>query len=188
MKKILILGLNLIILTTQLYAGMDQVHSDAKISAFFPTGHTFRQIYGTCLIDYEFEIGKIFLKNYEIWTNVDWTSATGHTHAFHNRTRFENFNVSLGGKYIVPIHKQVKFYVGLGINGAFVQVHNHSPYVKKDVHKNGVGGVAKLGFYFEPVDHLFLEIFTDYLYQSIRFEQTVQIGGFKTGGGIGFCF
>ena len=139
-------------------------------------------------MDYELEIGKIFLKNYEIWTNLSWVSTTGHTQRFHSKTHFNNLNFSLGGKYIFPIYKRINLYLGLGINGAFVHVHNHSPYVKRNVHKNGVGGIAKLGCYFEPIDHLFLEVFTDYLYQSIRFENSAQIGGFKTGGGIGFCF
>ena len=80
------------------------------------------------------------------------------------------------------------FISGLGINGAFVHVHNHSHYVKRNVRKEGVGGVVKMGLYFEPRDDLFFELFSDYLYQRIHFKKNVQIGGVKIGGGIGFSF
>ncbi len=167
---------------------MDKSHIDWKVGAFYPTGALFRQIYGACLVDYAVEMGKVFLKNYEVWANVDWMHATGHTRACHSRTRFENVNVSLGGKYVFRLYKCLNVYAGLGINAAFAHVHNDSRYVEESVHKNGTGGVAKFGLYFEPVNHLFIELFADYLYQRLHFQNHIQIGGIKAGGGIGLCF
>ncbi len=81
-----------------------------------------------------------------------------------------------------------KLYLGLGINNALVYVHNHDDYVKKHVRKDWIGGVAKLGIYIEPINHLFVDVFADYLYQEIHFASWQQIGGLKVGCGIGFCF
>ena len=33
-----------------------------------------------------------------------------------------------------------------------------------------------------------LDLFADYLYQTIQFEDSVQVGGFKMGGGLGVSF
>lgn len=169
-------------------ASIDTIHFDGRIAAFIPTGERFRSIYGSPIAAYEFEIGKIFDKHYEIWANVDYVTTHGSTRNFHSKTSYEAVNLSGGGKYVFRFHPQANLYLGLGINGAFVHVHNNSSFVKRNVNKNGVGGVAKLGFYFEPTTHLFMEIFVDYLYQTIQFQNRVQVGGVKIGGGIGGCF
>ncbi len=169
-------------------AGIDKIHFDGRIAAFIPTGDRFRSIYGSSLAAYEFEIGKIFAKHYEVWANVDYVTTSGSTPKFHSKTSYRSVNLSGGAKYVFRFHPQGNLYLGLGINGAFVHVHNSSSFVKRDVNKDGVGGVAKVGVYFEPTTHLFMEFFVDYLYQTIQFQSRVQVGGVKIGGGIGACF
>ena len=67
-------------------------------------------------------------------------------------------------------------------------MHNDDSYIRRNVHKQAVGGIVKFGFYVEPVKHLYIDLFTDYLYQQIHFSKWMQIGGLKVGGGVGFCF
>ena len=158
----------------------------SKISCNFP-GSLFREIYGNWQVDYELELGKIFLKNYEAWANINWMSTSGHS-SLGSKTAFRNLNICVGGKYIFRFGEMWKLYLGLGINDACAYVRNHNPYVKKHVYKNWVGGIAKLGCYVEPIDHFFIDIFADYLYQQVHFAHWEQIGGLKIGCGIGFCF
>ena len=188
MKKFLIYIFAFFVISQQLFADCDPIHIDGRVAAFYPTSHLFREIYSDCLAAYEVEAGKAFWNNYEIWGDVSWLSAEGHTKTFHNKTRFRNTNFSLGGKYLWDLCDCTQLYFGLGINAAYVHVHNDSHHVKRNVHKNGVGGVVKLGIYAEPIDHLLFELFVDYLYQRIHFERHVEIGGFKFGGGIGLIF
>jgi hypothetical protein len=170
-----------------LFAEMDTIHTDVRVAAFYPQDSLFREIYGNWQIDYELEVGKLFLKNYEAWANINWMRTSGHS-SLGNHTSFQDLNFSIGGKYVFKFGTLKKFYLGLGINDAWVYVHNQYNYVKKRVYKNWIGGVAKMGFYVEPVEHLFIDVFIDYLYQQIRFADWQQIGGLKLGAGLGFCF
>ncbi len=178
----------LMLMSQLLSAGDGTIHVDGRISAFFPENGLLREIYGSCIPNYEIEIGKTFCEKYEVWGNAGWLSVNGKTETFHTKTRYENANFSLGGKYIFCFNQCLKFYLGLGINAAYARVHNKSHFVKRHVHKNGVGGVVKAGLYYEPMNNLFFELFSDYLYQKIHFKNCHQIGGLKVGGGAGFRF
>lgn len=178
----------LLIMSQTLFADIDSFHIDGRVSAFFPSDKRFREIYGDCLANYEIEVGKTFCDNYDVWANFGWINKHGKTEHFHTKTKFDNFNFSIGGRYIFCFYPCLQPYIGLGINKAFIHVHNDSPYVKRKVYKDGIGGVVKLGLYYEPVDYLFFDLFADYLYQRIHFHRNVQTGGFKVGGGIGFNF
>lgn len=164
------------------------IHADVRISAFSPSNKLMREIYGDWHANYEVEVGKFFYPNYELWGNVGYFSADGKTEALHTRTKFTNTNLSGGTKYIFCLGRCIQFQLGLGINVAFVDVHNDSDYVKRNDNQNGVGGVFKAGFYFIPSKNLFFEAFSDYLYQKIRFHKSIQIGGVRLGGGVGFRF
>lgn len=188
MKKYFAFIFVLFLISQPVFAEIESFHIDGRVSAFFPSDKLFRKIYGDCLVNYEIEIGKVFCNNYELWANVGWLSKHGKSSPLLDKTRFENTTLSAGGKYIYPINACLQLYLGLGINGSFVHVHNNSHYVKRNVNKEGVGGVAKLGLYYELYDNLFLEIFSDYLYQRMHFRRNIQIGGVKVGGGVGFTF
>lgn len=188
MKKLSAILIALLTMTQPLIAESGAFHLDGRVGAFFPTNKSFRQIFGKCLPCYEIEAGMEFCNDLEFWGNIDWVSTTGHTRTFRTKTSFNDLNVSLGVKYITCMQQCTQFYLGGGINTAFVHVHNHSEFVKRHVNKVGVGGVVKAGFYFHPMDNLFLEVFSDYLYQRIDFGKHVQVGGVKVGGGIGFNF
>jgi outer membrane protein len=89
---------------------------------------------------------------------------------------------------MAEVRRVLQFYLGAGINGACVYVHDDSPYARPNCNKGGIGGVFKVGACFKPQETLFFELFSDYLYQEIRFDQTVQIGGVKIGAGAGLVF
>jgi len=186
MKRILVLGL--LVFSGSLFAGMDGFHIDGRAYGFYPSGELFRHVFDKWQVGYQVEAGQIFLKNYEVWANMDWLATDGRTMKFHLKTRFRTFNLSFGAKNIFRVHKRIKLYLGLGINRA--NVHFDFPFPEHTVraHTTGIGGVAKLGIYLEPVNHLFFDFFVDYLYQKINLDGDIQVGGIKSGGGIGFCF
>ena len=49
-------------LSQSLFGNIDTIHVDGRVAAFYPQSSLFREIYGNCQVDYEVEIGKIFLK------------------------------------------------------------------------------------------------------------------------------
>jgi hypothetical protein len=173
--------------SSALFGDLDLVHVDMRIAAFYPQSSLFREIYGNWQVDYELEVGTVFFRSYELWAHADWMSTNGNS-SLGSSTSFSDFNVSLGGKYLFRFGPMYTLYLGLGVNGAFVSVNNSSEFVKGTVNKEGIGGVGKLGFYFEPVPYFYVDLFADYLYQQIHFHKWEQVGGIKIGGGFGFCF
>ncbi len=188
MNKLSILLITFFVFSQSIVAASGEIRFDGRVAAFFPTNHIFRQLYGKAIASFEIEAARSFCDDFELWGNINWLCSHGKTLTFHDRTNFQNLNLSFGGKQIFCLDKCTQFYLGLGLNAAYVRVHNHSEFVRNKVYKYGVGGLAKAGFYFEPLDNLYFEAFTDYLYQVIHFEKHTQIGGFKVGGGIGVHF
>lgn len=156
-----------------------------RICNLSPANDLVEDIYGRSQACYALEVSKAFHERYEIWVNLDRLSADGQTSYGQKSTSYSQSNVSTGGKYLFPIHQKAHFYIGLGVNAAFVNIYNDSDYVKRSVRKQGIGGVTKTGFYIESNKDFFIDVFVDYLYQQIKFEDKKQLGGVKAGIGIG---
>ena len=78
----------------------------------------------------------------------------------------------------------------------YVHTVNSSPYVDHEVNRNGLGGVAEIGGMF-CYKHFLIDLFTNYSYK--RFSSghahksgvetnSLQVGGWNFGGGIGYKF
>jgi hypothetical protein len=66
---------------------MDAIHSDVRVAAFYPQSSLLREIYGNWQVDYEWEIGKIFLKNYEVWGHLETVSRSRNQRSDRIRTQ-----------------------------------------------------------------------------------------------------
>jgi hypothetical protein len=69
-----------------------------------------------------------------------------------------------------------------------VHLKNKSQCTHQTVSKWAVGGVLKTGIYYTVCERIFIDFFVDYLYQPVSFHHRVDVGGFKTGVGVGVKF
>ena len=69
-----------------------------------------------------------------------------------------------------------------------VQVKNRSCCLHEKRSELLLGGVLKSGINYDITCRLFLDLFVDYAYQPSRFPSRVELGGLKTGVGLGFKF
>lgn len=163
-------------------------HLEIKLAKFNPSDSLFCQIYGHSQTSYEVEFGHQLTPQYELWLNAGLVSKEGKTHFLGDSTHCYSYNISGGGKYLLPYNSNTFFYVGLGASVAHLHLHNNSDYVRRSVYKNSLGVVFKSGMYWLHLEPLVVDLFVDYLYQPIHFEQTRQLGGLKMGVGLGVQF
>lgn len=161
---------------------------EVRFAPFIHSSKLFREIYRNTGIVYEIQASAKFLTCFEVWSNLDWFSRRGRSVGLHEKTQVNISNCSVGVNFIYPYSCQFSFYCGAGPSVGTIWVHNKSHYVKERVYKTVVGGIFKVGMYFNLARNLFLDVFVDYLYQPVKFENRVNIGGFKPGVGIGVAF
>lgn len=181
---------------------------------YYVRNKTIRRAYSSHWIDYEVEAAKRIHDFVEVWGGVSWANKGGNIrqrhegYLFKDRTRIYVLPVSLGLKAIYPILPCVDVYVGGGVCYSFLRIKNvckddysymglsRSPF-KKEIFKNGFGGIVKLGFQYAMSDSTFLDFFADYYIQRFQFSRKndrdvfhhrIDCGGFKFGGGIGVYF
>ncbi len=171
---------------------------EAKISAFFPSSKIIRRIYSDAIPYYELEIAKPFCNNWEAWLGVGYLSNDGYALGCKNKTSFYLIPVTFGLKYLYSINPCMDLYTGAGACWSFLNNKDHSPFVHKNISDDALGGIFKLGFIYRIKEHVFIDIFTEYLYQHFSFKHhyedhytlrhNLNMSGFKIGGGLGFNF
>ncbi|MBA3956852.1 MAG: hypothetical protein H0X51_00445 [Parachlamydiaceae bacterium] len=125
---------------------------------------------------------------YETWVNFDWFTKHGRSEGLKDPTRVSAANISLGIRLPYHFCDQVTGYVGIGPSLGRIWVKNDSYCSHEKVSKLVIGGVLKSGILYFINDCIFIDLFADYLYQPVHFETHVDIGGFKTGAGLGIKF
>ncbi len=130
----------------------------------------------------------------EIWENLEWIFMHGKAHPHScGKTSIDILNISVGLKTIgAVVSDWLYLYAGIGpdVGIAFIENDMHC-FSKKIKHHNsyvGIGIIGKSGaqIYLKP--HVYLSVFADYLYLPISMQKTVDVGGFKVGGGLGARF
>ena len=158
------------------------------------TSNWAKKIYGKGIPDIELEGSVKIHPNISLWSNLNYVWKAGHSTVFANGTHLDLGTLSLGANLMTPFKRSATLvYVGLGISGAYVHTKDHTAYLPTDTSKLGVGCVAKLGIFISCIKHVFLNPFFDYYYQPIHTRNssnhsTVDVGGFRTGLGIGYSF
>lgn len=159
-----------------------------RSAAFFHSSERFREIYGNVSASYEVEASANLCDCIDGWVNFDWFSKHGKSKGFKDPTRVNIANTSLGIKYPFCLCEQLMGYVGIGPSISNIWLKNHSHCCRDKTSKVVVGGVLKTGVYYFLNSCIFLDAFVDYLYQPVHFDTHVDIGGLKTGIGIGIRF
>jgi outer membrane protein len=159
-----------------------------RTAAFWHSSGRFREIYGTVGPSFQVEASTSVYNCFQGWVNFDWFSKHGHSIGLNDPTRISIANTSLGIKLPYVLSEQLSVYLGLGASFARVELKNHLFNQSEKVSRLVYGGVLKSGFYYYFTDNLFLDTFFDYLYQPNNYQTHVDLGGFKTGLGIGMHF
>lgn len=159
-----------------------------RADAFIPTSKLFREIYEDANPSYGVEISTSLFNCYQGWLNFDWFSKKGKTKSCHAHTKLDIFNIGVGVKYPFDFCSNFSPYVGIGPSFSNVWVKNCSLCSHKES-KWAFGGIAKLGVNYYFCENFFIDLFVDYLYQRVHFRhKSADVGGFKTGLGIGYSF
>jgi outer membrane protein len=171
---------------------------EAKVSAFFPSSKIIRRIYSDVIPYYELEIAQRFCNDWQVWLGAGYLSKDGHAIGCKNKTSFRLIPVTLGLKYLCSVNHCMDLYTGAGACWSFLKNKDHSPFVHKNISNEALGGIFKLGLIYRVKENIFIDIFTEYLYQHFSFKRhyedhytlrhNINMSGFKVGGGLGFIF
>jgi hypothetical protein len=161
---------------------------ELRSAAFFHKDRLFREIYGDVNACYEVEATVALNSCLETWANFDWFSRRGKSIGLGDPTRVRIANLSFGIKFPYQINNCLLFYAGIGPSFSRICIWNESIFLREHVSRIAYGGIVKLGIDYFITDNLFIDLFVDYLYQPVKFQNRLDIGGFKPGLGIGYRF
>lgn len=163
-----------------------------RADAFFPTSNHVRKIFGDDGASYGVEASTSMMGCFDGWFNFDWYQKHGRSivgcQCKGDSTKMEIANFSFGVKIPYLICDCFAPYLGIGPSFSKVWLQNKTQCQRKNASKWACGGVVKMGIHYYFCEFLFLDFFVDYLYQPVFFHKRVEVGGFKTGGGMGVIF
>lgn len=161
---------------------------ELRSAAFFHSSNRFRSIYGNIGGSYQLEASARLCDRLYGWGNLDWSPKHGKSDGFNDPTRINIGNISVGIKFPYRFCEKFTAYIGVGPSLAKLWLKNKSQFGHETVSKWAVGGVLKSGVTYFINRRIFIDLFLDYLYQPVHFETHVDIGGIKTGLGLGYRF
>lgn len=157
-------------------------------AAFIPASQRFRNIYGDVGPSYQIEASTKLCNCLDGWANIDWFTKNGKSIGCKQSTRINIANLSFGIKYPFCICEKYTAYFGAGPSLGGVWLKNDSLCTSKHPSKWAFGVVLKSGINYSITQCIYLNVFVDYLFQPVHFDSNVDIGGLKTGLGIGMRF
>lgn len=161
----------------------------ARGSAFIPTSHLFREIYGTAAGNFDAEFAFTIRSYLQVWANVDYTRAHGNSLGFCNPTSIQIINGSFGLKAPYDIKDWLAVYLGIGPTFGSIRIKDESQFTGcSSCAQTSAGFVAKTGVDFFFAKRFFVDVFADYVYQKAQFQQHVDASGLRIGAGLGVTF
>lgn len=183
---------------------------EMRAASYQPSSRNIRKVYSQYWIDYEVLASKSYNDYFDFFAQVSWAVKKGLYHdrvagfRFKDHTRAWVLPLNLGMRAYIPLDCRLKLYVGAAVSYSFLSIESHTNYsfVRKDynkqINKSNWGALAKVGLIFDLGDNVFLDLFTDYLFQKfdLGHQQCLERGfgghfdasGFKFGGGLGVNF
>lgn len=166
--------------------GFTESFVEVRGALFFPSSSLFKEIYGNTGGCIQLEADTSFCGGWGIWSNLDWLSKKGKSVGFKDPTRVSLSTIGLGVKYSYDFFSCYSLYLGVGPTLGTIWLKNKPFHHTEKVCKTTVGALVKTGVLYNLNERFFLDVFVDYLYQPMHFEKHVNVGGFKTGAGIGY--
>lgn len=157
---------------------------------------TARDIYGNGTITLELENNYKFKPRVSLWGNFNASWKKGSSLNVDNPTHLYLYTLSVGPKFFLTINKTwLDLYLGAGLSGAYLHLRDDTSYLPDTTKRLSAGIVGKTGFLISLNKAWILDLFFDYYYQPVSTRQsssltksTLNIGGFRTGAGIGYRF
>ena len=168
-----------------------QTTVELRSAAIFQTSKHYREKFGSIGASYQIELRSTpcYYPCFENWANFDFYSKHCKVkNCCNGKSRVEILNFSLGIDYVFASCDPFDFYVGIGPALAIVKLKNKGCCGKHERVNNPFGLVLKSGARYYFYNRFFLDLFVDYFYQPINYHHRIDIGGFKTGAGIGVQF
>lgn len=182
---------------------------EVRAAVFYHTSEKFRNQYGDFGPTYEVEAS--FSCDpccYAFWANVGWfndrgegksndcsgalrscvTCASGSLVGNRPTSKIDVLNFSLGIKFPYYFCDRLVGYFGIGPVIGNVWLETNTRFGRRKTSKVAYGGVVKLGLDYYITQCVFVDLFVDYLYETVRFKRNVDIGGVKGGVGLGLRF
>lgn len=168
---------------------------EGKVAYFRPTSDTFREIYDEGPI-YGVEVSVQAYKQLYGWASTSLYTKSGKT-LEGTSTDLLMVPIGTGLKYIHSFDKYSQIYLAGGILPTYINIEDKSPFLIPKSIGWGVGGQFKLGFLFNLVKGLFLDIFGDYIVLKKKFSNDPDIlvrrtrtdfSALSIGGGLGYRF
>jgi outer membrane protein len=186
MTKLFLTMLILVLTFSSFSLTSSELSLQLRSAAFFPSNNRFQDVYGNTLADFQIESSVALTNSIELWGNFDWLTKRKGKNCCKSRVCVSNG--SMGLKYFFPFHQKFRYYLGLGLVYGKIILHNKTCCEKENKSKYPFGVIAKSGIQYAFTDHLFGDLFLDYSYQPTHYHNTVDIGGFKLGLGLGLKF
>jgi opacity protein-like surface antigen len=169
---------------------------EIRCAAFFPSTERMTDIYGNVGPDFAIEYTRtnICCSCIDVWADLSWFHKHGHVKQCNGSSKIDLINLGLGVKFSYCVCNGFCLYAGIGptIGGMWLENKwkccRNCNKEKESDSKFAVGGVVKTGITYHFTCGLFLDLFADYNFVAVRFHRYVNIGGFKTGLGIGYTF
>ena len=144
-----------------------------------------------------------FKKTTSVFVNGNMTWSKGETPFFYTGTDLylPTFSVGIKEFFYFPA-TDIFTYLGIGLSFCIPYTHNYYAYSSPDIVRFSPGLVFKTGFLItsksrilRKLPNVILDLFFDYYVQpttqimNASFQQSlIDIGGFRTGGGLGYLF
>lgn len=199
------------------------VKVEARIAYYHPSDKKVRRIYGNGWPDYQIEFSKDFpgfniseyscdegcAWNWRLWAGVSGFTKGGNSIGFEDPTRIRLIPVNLGVKLLYSVDCNTEVYAGGAVCYSFLNITDHSDFVRKHTRKEEFGGLLQSGIAYTFFNCLRVNIFVDYLFQRFQFHdkrsrpffssgifhdarfiegKNLNLNGFKIGTGFGITF
>lgn len=168
---------------------------EARASYFQPFSKTFRKLTGGG-VDYGLEITIPISKRWNIWGGVDYFSKSGTMIGINRSVHITMVPITFGLKYIYLFNRYYGLYAGGGGKYYFVEQINRASSMPRTTHRSGLGGVVEVGNLI-CFNHFVIDIFSSWSFKKIHgphhlppnaTSESMQVGGWNIGGGLGYKF
>lgn len=174
---------------------------EGDASAFFPTNHTVRKIFGTVWQNYgiTFDHMQPFTNKWHplsFFGQFNYLFSKGYSIAGHQRTHIQLIPITFGLKWIQSVHPNIEVYAGAAPRYYFMRIKNDTSYVPRHTNTSNCGAYFTIGSFFYPVCDCMINLFVDYSYIKFKAPSSTplytgfstNVSGVSLGGGIGWNF
>jgi len=168
--------------------GAENISIEFRVGHFRPNSHLFRNIYHQGGIEYEGELNYEYVPGNSVWFNANSFERKGLTPE-EQETKIKLHPLSGGIKQFIPFASWINLYLGAGSCCTFMHVKGKSLFLDERDHKHSWGFVGKTGIMVLLSKNFFIDLFADYYYTEITFDdQKRNLGGLRAGVGVGLLF